>query len=326
MAASEVCSQGGRKPGMAHLGGQGKSELQREPGADINHASPSKYVDFASGNGYPVAAVRNCPGGTDVYEAGAEPRLQTPILKRPDIVPREGDRRSTEYIPHRMTNNMHRRYQGGPNIGGFRAGTGHAVGSVEVDPSVPYYYYCYYPQHSSMAHPTQHNMMHFSTRDERNGDGNYGARDMEELKRLVVDAMDGEIEGILKNASFVPRHNAFTCLLQLAGKIRQGDKAMEVFEVMRGSCGISPNTFSYSALISALARSGQWQAAERYFKEMKDAASEIDECRPNTVTYASMICGESPRMRLEFICCEYVRVKWKTPLFFYFFESEICFI
>ena len=290
--ASEVCSQGGRKPGMPQLVGHAKLEMQQESGADTCHPTSSKYVDSVNAQGYPMVAVRNSPGGTGIHGGAAEAMPQTPILKRPDSVPRESDRRSMGYISHSVANKVNRSYQGGPNNArGFRP-TGHAVGSAEVDHSVPYYYYCYYPQHSSMAPPTQHNMMSFDMKDERRRGGNYGAQDMEDLKRLVVDAMEGEIEGILKNASFVPRQNAFTCLLQLTGKTRQGDKAMEVFEVMRGSCGISPNTFSYSALISALARSGQWEAAEQYFKEMKDAASENDECRPNTVTYASMISGE----------------------------------
>jgi pentatricopeptide repeat protein len=296
--ASEACSQGGRKPEMPYLVGQPKLQTQQESVADTSHPSSSKYNDSVSAHGYPMVAARNGPGGTGIHDAEAMP--QTPILQRPDSFPRESDRSSMGYVSHTMANKVNRNYQGGPNNAReFRMATGHPVRSVEVDHSVPYpnpyYYYCYY---SSMAPPTQHSISSFDMRDERRKGGNYGAQDMDDLKRLVVDAMEGEIEGILKNASFVPRQNAFTCLLQLTGKCRQGDKAIEVFEVMRGSCGISPNTFSYSALISALARSGQWEAAERYFKEMKDAASENDECRPNTVTYASMISGEF-KIRLQ---------------------------
>ena len=56
----------------------------------------------------------------------------------------------------------------------------------------------------------------------------------------------------------VPRQNAFTSLLQLASKSRQPEKAVELFEAMHTVCGLRANAFSYSALISALARVGQW--------------------------------------------------------------------
>lgn len=86
-----------------------------------------------------------------------------------------------------------------------------------------------------------------------------------------------------------------------AAKAKQPLKAIEIFEAMasagvqvraqgagRRSCRmralpthippatthlhppptLQPNTFSYSALISALARAGRWQEAERYFADL----------------------------------------------------------
>ena len=43
-----------------------------------------------------------------------------------------------------------------------------------------------------------------------------------------------------------------------AAKSKQPQKAVEIFEAM-AAVDVQPNTFSYSALISALARAGRWQ-------------------------------------------------------------------
>lgn len=129
----------------------------------------------------------------------------------------------------------------------------------------------------------------------RHGQG-LGALDMDALKQniLAAHAGTGEVARVLREAAFVPRHNAFTSLLQLASKSRQPDKAVEIFDAMQTVAGIAPNTFSYSALISALARAGQWQQAERYFNELLQKSATDETCRPNTVTYAALISGEPP--------------------------------
>ena len=120
-----------------------------------------------------------------------------------------------------------------------------------------------------------------------------GATQVEELKELVMMCEPGTVAQHIKEARFLPRHNAFTSLLQLASKSRQPEKAIEICEAMTSIAGIAPNTFSYSALISALAKGGQWQQAERYFNEFRELGRNGHaDMKPNKVLYAAMISGE----------------------------------
>ena len=121
-----------------------------------------------------------------------------------------------------------------------------------------------------------------------------GAADMDQLKAaiLAADTGTGAVAQIIQAARFTPRHNAFTILLQVASRSRQPEKAVEIFAAMQAVGGIAPNTFSYSALISALAKVGNWQEAEVYFKDLREKAAVDPNMRPNTVTYAAMISGE----------------------------------
>ncbi|KAL4529628.1 hypothetical protein Ndes2437B_g08800 [Nannochloris sp. 'desiccata'] len=131
--------------------------------------------------------------------------------------------------------------------------------------------------------------------------GGKKASAVEELKALILacDAGTGEVARHIEEAQFTPRHNAFTSLLQLASKSRQPEKAVEIFEAMQSITGITPNTFSYSALISALARVGDWQQAERYFNELLEHSKTNSELRPNTVTYAAMISAYEKGRQLD---------------------------
>jgi len=124
--------------------------------------------------------------------------------------------------------------------------------------------------------------------------GGKKASAVEELKALILacDVGKGEVARHIEEAQFTPRHNAFTSLLQLASKSRQPEKAVEIFEAMQSIAGIEPNTFSYSALISALGRVGNWQQAEHYFNQLVERSNTDPELRPNTVTYAAMISGK----------------------------------
>lgn len=60
---------------------------------------------------------------------------------------------------------------------------------------------------------------------------------------------------------------------------------------MQHVAGIQPNTFSYSALISACGRAGRWQQAEMLFHELQQKAQHDPNAAPNTVTYSALISG-----------------------------------
>lgn len=126
--------------------------------------------------------------------------------------------------------------------------------------------------------------------------GTAGATQVDDLKIRILasEPGTGDVARHIQEARFSPRRNAFTSLIQVASKSRQPEKAIEIFEAMKAVAGIPPNTYSYSALISALARVGQWEQAEQYFNELKGLASDGDpDMQLNTVTYAAMISGKS---------------------------------
>ena len=87
------------------------------------------------------------------------------------------------------------------------------------------------------------------------------------------------------------RAAAFTSLIQYLAKCRQPDTAVAVFEAMAGVAGVHPNTFTFSALNSALGRAGRWQQAEAYFLDLLHRAKADPSCAPNTVTFAALISG-----------------------------------
>jgi len=117
------------------------------------------------------------------------------------------------------------------------------------------------------------------------------ARDMDQLRHFILQVQSEDIRRVLKQAQFKPRQNAFTSLIQMAGKYKQTDKAIAIFEAMHSTHAVKPNTYTYTALISSLARTGEWALAEQYFDEMKKKyAEEKDESvAPNRVTFSSMI-------------------------------------
>ncbi|PSC68549.1 Pentatricopeptide repeat-containing mitochondrial [Micractinium conductrix] len=121
---------------------------------------------------------------------------------------------------------------------------------------------------------------------------------MDALKARILEAAPGQVQETICSAQFVPRAAAFTSLIQMAAKAKQPQKAIEIFEAM-SAVGMQPNTFSYSALISALARAGRWQEAERYFSDLRALAERQPEMRPNTVTYAALISAYEKGGELE---------------------------
>ena len=94
--------------------------------------------------------------------------------------------------------------------------------------------------------------------------------DMDSLRDRVAEAQPGTIRSIIAATTFRPREAAFTALIVQCAKSRDKswEKAVEVFEVLRATPGVSPNCISYSAVISACSSAGQWEQAESLFRQM----------------------------------------------------------
>lgn len=118
-------------------------------------------------------------------------------------------------------------------------------------------------------------------------------KDMDALKQRMATAKagTGEVAAVLSSVTFQPRAAAFTSLIQAASKAKATEKALELFQCMQDIFGIPPNTFSSSALISALAKSGQWELAEFYFHDLVARSSNDPRSRPNTVTFSALLNG-----------------------------------
>lgn len=65
--------------------------------------------------------------------------------------------------------------------------------------------------------------------------------------------------------------------------VRQVEAALQVFDDMRER-GCERNVITYSSLICACERAGQWQLALRLFEDMQR-----DGCRPNVVTCNALL-------------------------------------
>ena len=116
------------------------------------------------------------------------------------------------------------------------------------------------------------------------------AQNIDELKRFVSMVNPADVKRVIEQSKMVPREMAYTSLIQMAGKMRQVQKAVAIFEAMNGSKhAVKPNMYSYTALISALARVGDWKLAEKYFSEMTARAETDPSVAPNCVTFSSMI-------------------------------------
>lgn len=83
--------------------------------------------------------------------------------------------------------------------------------------------------------------------------------DMDTLKAALENSVPGTgaTKQIIKNCSCKLRAQAFTKLINTCGRFRQWEKAVEIFEAMKEYPGVSYNTYTYSALISACSNSGR---------------------------------------------------------------------
>ena len=69
----------------------------------------------------------------------------------------------------------------------------------------------------------------------------------------------------------------------LISELMQVEAALQIFDDMRER-GCERNVITYSSLISACEKAGQWQLAVRLFDDMHR-----DGCRPNVVTYNALL-------------------------------------
>lgn len=94
---------------------------------------------------------------------------------------------------------------------------------------------------------------------------------MEELKQRIAQAQAGDVQRLLSPGSlaFQPREAAFTALVTQCARAKAWEKALAVFNALRQAPGMTANTISYSAVISACSSSGG-AAAEPTLPQLPD--------------------------------------------------------
>lgn len=117
------------------------------------------------------------------------------------------------------------------------------------------------------------------------------AWNMDSLKTAILFASADSVRQVFERSTFRPRTPGFTTLINFFGRLRDWKRAHGVFRAMTSVYEIPPNTYAYSALISACSSSGEWERALEVFEEMKDLASSHPEsnCQPNAVTYSAVM-------------------------------------
>eukprot|EP00877_Chromochloris_zofingiensis_P002348 jgi/Chrzof1/12113/Cz06g21250.t1 len=113
------------------------------------------------------------------------------------------------------------------------------------------------------------------------------------LKEAIRRAKEGcgQIEQLLLSTTLALRAQEFAALLSQCGKQKNSKKALEVFNCMSKHFGttLKPNTYVYTALISALSQGGEWQQALQQFEHMKKQAAIDPDSKPNEFTYSAVI-------------------------------------
>ncbi len=75
----------------------------------------------------------------------------------------------------------------------------------------------------------------------------------------------------------------YSALINACEKAGQWELALQLFERMQQE-GIAPNTVTYNSLITACTQGSQWEKASEVFDHMR-----FHNCRPDTVTYSALI-------------------------------------
>lgn len=83
---------------------------------------------------------------------------------------------------------------------------------------------------------------------------------------------------------YKPSHGIYIKLIVMLGKCKQSERAQLLFQAMIEE-GCEANSESYTALLSAYSRSGQFSKAFSILEEMKKAPG----CHPDVYTYSILI-------------------------------------
>eukprot|EP01025_Chloroclados_australasicus_P050011 TRINITY_DN5713_c0_g1_i1.p1 TRINITY_DN5713_c0_g1~~TRINITY_DN5713_c0_g1_i1.p1 ORF type:complete len:437 (+),score=25.78 TRINITY_DN5713_c0_g1_i1:245-1555(+) len=113
--------------------------------------------------------------------------------------------------------------------------------------------------------------------------------DMDSLKSAVLAVPSYQVISTILGANMKLREQGFTMLIQMCGKRRQWERAEQVFQALCSYPNLVPNTYSYSALISALSQGGQQKLALHYFDQQIQSSKLDCNCLPNQHTYSSAI-------------------------------------
>lgn len=140
-------------------------------------------------------------------------------------------------------------------------------------------------------------------RSEMYGGDSRSAGDMRSLRRLLKAAKTGcgEIACAIEACTFPLTERGFTMLIVSCRRHGRWRKAMEIFEVMKGSvtmsAGVKPNFYTYSSLVSVCSAAGACSQGLQVLKEMRGCAKELPEIKPDAEVYEALITACYRRRR-----------------------------
>ena len=111
-----------------------------------------------------------------------------------------------------------------------------------------------------------------------------GATDLDGLIERVERADASEVGRVLRESIFKPGPPAYTSVIKACGKLGQWRKALEAYRLMTALHGAKPNTITCSALINVLGRSKQCDKAFEIYEEMKQR-----KIPANIFTYSALL-------------------------------------
>lgn len=119
--------------------------------------------------------------------------------------------------------------------------------------------------------------------------------DMKGLRKALkyAEVGSGEIAKSIESCEFRLTERGFTMLIIACRRCSRWEKAVEIFQVMKGKKmrdrGVRPNFYTYSSLISVCCAAGACDQALGFYREMSSEAIEEPELLPDVAVYSKLI-------------------------------------